>query len=76
MRSVRGGTSIKIPNGWNAVASIHRVTKAGLCSCDKLIDGTVSMKQFYDMLRVVDFGDYIELKLLEMAQKRNNGCRR
>ena len=71
MRGVRGGGSVPVPKGWETVSFFSRLTTNGMCAHDKLIDGTLSLKDVFDMHRQLDFKDYVHLKSLEMAKKQN-----
>lgn len=51
--------SIPIPEGWQGRALAARLVSAGMCSYMDLISGRVTVRDFFEMLRVVDWRDYI-----------------
>ena len=47
-----------MPEGWVIDAMVARVLAAGMCKYPDLVDGTLTLYDFFAMLRVVDWIDY------------------
>lgn len=73
MRGVRGGYGVTVPDGWSKASFFGRLVTEGMCSYDKLVDGTLSANDVFEMHRMLDFKLYCDLKAQERVMK--NGRR-
>ncbi len=49
-----------MPRGREALALAARLLNAGYCSYEYLVSGRLSMRGFYDMLRMADWSDSLK----------------
>lgn len=70
MRKVSGMGGVTIPDGWESAALFGRLVTAGVCGYEYLRSVTTTPRDVFQMLRMLDFRDYCELKAMEKARKR------
>lgn len=65
---------VAIPEGWGTAAFFDRIHRAGMCTYDKLCDGTIGIQNVFEMLRMCDWREYCGLVAAE-RMKKNKTCR-
>lgn len=74
MRGVTGGEYIDIPEGWGETAFFGRLIEAGACRYESLVrepgDGGLTMRQVFDLHRMLDWRDYKSMTLAERRRPK------
>lgn len=68
MQNVAGGEYIDIPDGWGKTSFFGRLLDTN-CQYESLVrapkDGGLTIKQVYDLLRILDWQDYKRMVIAE-----------
>ena len=58
----------EIPDGWRRALFFGRLANAGLCTYGELRQGKLTLRDIFDMHRMLDFTDYLQAKAMGEAQ--------